>query len=234
MKFETLKETCLKYSKLYQYRKNVAIAKEIVSETLKKDGFKYVAFSGGKDSTCVAHLVLQQDPDILIFHWDYGEYYIPRELHKEIIKNTYILGAKNLRIRTSRKYKELKRNAVNVLGKALLGYEIPRLYEEGYRYCFLGLRKEESQKRKRRIGQNKSLTQIEEIYPIVDWSWLDVWTYIFEHNLPILSYYKIYGEVVGWDRVRFTTLFDKEFDKYGARNVDGVLYWKFKHMGGEA
>ena len=230
MDFETLEETCKKYATLEEYKEKVEKAKEIVREVLQREGQKYVAYSGGKDSSCVLHLVVSQAPNTLCLHWDYGRYFIPREIYNEIIWNAAKIGAKNIEVRTSEKYEKYKRKARGVLGQDLLGKVAPELYEKGYRYCFLGLRKEESIRRRRRINADRSYTKIHEVYPIADWTWLDVWTYLITNKLPILNIYKRYGKVIGWDKVRFITLFDSEFDKYGTPNVDGVLYWEFKNI----
>jgi len=221
--------TFLSWAKTEIHRKRVSMSWEIVENALRGYGKTYVSFSGGRDSTCVLHLILQQKQDILVLHWDFGRYFIPKEVEREIRKILRILGVRNLRIETSPRYESLKRHATNILGSDFLGKLSMRLYQEGYRAVFLGLRKEESYKRRRRMIAGKNLTQIEEICPIQDWTWLDVWAYIVSNDLPYLSHYDRYASIVGWDRVRFTTFFDPEFDKYGCRNVDGVLMWQFKH-----
>lgn len=189
-----------------------------------------MAFSGGKDSTCILHLVLQQKPDVMVFHWDYGPYYVPRWLENEFIENARKIGARNIRVETSSKYMALKRNAINVLGTEYLGNAVLKLYNEGYDAVFVGLRKEESCRRKTRIKANRSLSVIREIYPIQNWSWQDVWAYIFSNDLPYASIYNTYAPIVGWDRVRLVTFFDPEFDKFGNSNLDGILMWRFKNI----
>lgn len=230
---EKLKETFLLYSSFSELKEKIKNAKEIIKEAIKQnEGKGYVAYSGGKDSTCLLHLVLQENPEVMVLHWDFGRYFIPREIHKEIIENAKKIGAKNIRIETSEKYEKYKRRAINVLGSDYLGKLIPRLFEEGYTYSFIGLRAEESYKRKRIIKKEKQKvrTTIKEYYPLAEWTWLDVWSYIVSNNLPYLSFYDTYGEVIGYDNVRFTTLFDSEFDKYGASNIDGVLSWRYRHI----
>lgn len=175
------------------------------------------------------HMVLAEKPDIMVLHWDYGPYYIPRWLEKEFLENAKKIGAKNIRVETSHEYIRLGRKAVNVLGREYLGRLIPELSKDGYDLVFVGLRKEESLKRKRRIENNRSITEIPECWPVADWSWRDVWAYIFSHDLPYASIYNIYAPVVGWENARLTTFFDPEFDKIGASSVDGVLMWRFRN-----
>ncbi|MGB9835033.1 MAG: phosphoadenosine phosphosulfate reductase family protein [bacterium] len=205
-------------------------SREIISQALSVHSRPYIAYSGGKDSTCMLHLVLKQAPDIMVLHWDYGPYYIPRDLEREFIRNARIIGARNIRVESSPAYRKLKRHAINVLGREYLGRLVPQLVQEGYDLAFVGLRKEESPKRRRRINSGRSITAIEEVWPLADWTWKDVWAYIFANQLPYPSVYDTYGPVVGWDRVRLTTFFDPEFDKLGASNVDGVLSWRFHHL----
>ena len=224
------RETFLLHSESNEFKEKVSEAKTIIATALEKYQKPYVAFSGGKDSTCVLHLVLQQDASCMVLHWDYGRYYIPRKVHQEIIRNAKILGAVNLRIETSVKYEILGRRAFNVLGQDMLGKLVPQLIKEGYDVCFVGLRVQESPKRKRRIQSGRALTKLPEIFPVRSWSWMDVWAYIVSHNLPYLSHYDLYAPIIGWDKVRFTTFFDPEFDKLGCSNVDGVLMWKYKHI----
>lgn len=228
------RETFLLHSRTEGFQRHIEIAQEIIKNALQKYRKPYIAFSGGKDSTCMMHLVLQQKPDTMILHWDYGRYFIPLEMHQEIIENTKKIGAKNLRIETSTKYERLGREARNIIGTEMIGKLIPQLIEEGYDAVFVGLRRLESLKRKRRINAGRSLTEMPEIFPIHLWSWMDVWAYVISNDLPYLSHYDVYGPVVGWNRVRFTTLFDPEFDKFGCSNVDGILSWKHKYSDSRA
>jgi len=223
------KDTFLTYSKMIDFKKRVEESKFIVKNVFNTYSTPYIAFSGGKDSTCMTHLVLQQNSNIMVLHWDYGGYYIPRKMENKILKNAKKLGVKNLRIETSSKYGILKRKAINVLGRDLIRGLLPQLFREGYDASFIGLRSEESPKRKRRIKADRSLSKIKEIFPIASWTWMDIWAYIIKYDLPYLSHYDLYGPVVGWDRVRLTTFFDSEFDKLGCSNVDGILMWKFKN-----
>lgn len=53
------------------HRKRVETARQVITVALARAKRPYVAFSGGKDSTCM-HLVLQLAPGITVFRWDYG------------------------------------------------------------------------------------------------------------------------------------------------------------------
>ena len=50
-------------------------------------------------------------------------------------------------------------------------------------------------------------------YPILNWTYVDVWAYIISNNLPYHSTYDLQGEYMGWDEVRFVTFNDPEFEQ---------------------
>jgi len=227
-------ETFLLWSETQEYKERLKNTKSIIKSYINR--YKsYVAFSGGKDSTVMLHLVLQENPDTLVIHWDYGKYYIPRDILREIISIARKCGAKNMRVLSSHQYNIMKREAMGVLGRCFIGVETPKLVKEGYKACFLGLRAEESSKRKSRLTSHSEYDKrgIYNVFPLKDWTWKDVWAYIVSNNLPYLSIYDKYNKLLGYDKARFVTFFDPEFDKFGSSNVDGVLMWKFKHIGGD-
>ena len=217
MKVEEFKEIMLEYSRTRGFEIKIEQAEKIIKRGLDFKGKKYVAFSGGKDSTAMLHLVLKFDPDIMVMHYDYGKY-MPRMYEEEVIKNVLDLGVKDLRIERGQNWY-----------KAFFGRIVKQYYSEGFRVCFVGIRKGESISRRLRIVDNKSLTKIREFWPLQDWTWRDVWAYIFMNDLPIHSAYLKYAPIVGWDKVRFVTFFDPEFEKFGSPNLDGVLLWKHKN-----
>ena len=225
------KETFLAHSKTSLFKKKVIEAKEIIRDALKRYKKPYIAFSGGKDSTCVLHLVLKFRPNILVYHFYFGKYFVPEDMERQVIENAKKIGANRLMVRTSKQYDVLKRDARNVLGRYYKKVMEPWFISHGYDCSFLGIRKQESAKRNRKVKYGFAMSKkIKEIYPIQDWSWLDVWAYIIGNNLPYLSFYDDYGKVVGYDQVRFTTFFDDEFAKVGSSNIDGILMWRFKNI----
>jgi len=214
-----------------EFRKRLAETQDIIKQAFNEFKKPYVAYSGGKDSLVLLHLVLQYGPYITVFHWDYGPYYIPRKIEARIIQIAREIGAKNIVVKTSRLYEKYKRNAQNVLGRVLLGIIVPQMAKEGYDACFLGLRAEESIKRKLRTRKFfERGTYMTHVFPLKNWTWLDVWAYIISKNLPYLKeHYDKYAKVLGYNHTRFVTYFDKEFEKFGSSNIDGILNWKFKH-----
>jgi len=223
-----LREAFLDYSKSKEFAKKLKKAEGITQKAIKN--YKtYVSYSGGKDSTVVLHLAISFKPDILVIHWDYGSF-MPRKYFEELVENAKAIGAVNLKIYTSDTYKKLGRKALNVWGKEFFKRVAPQLKEKGYKAVLLGLRKEESPTRKRTVEKGRAIAGIKEFYPIGDWSYRDVWAYILSHNLPYHSTYDIYGPIIGWDKVRFVTFFDPQFEKFGTPYIDGVLSWKFRNI----
>ncbi len=228
---ERWKRVFRRWAETEEHQEAVRRAREIVNSAVKRAKRPYVAWSGGKDSTCVLSLVLEQVPDVMVLHWDYGRYYIPRWLFHEIKDNARAIGVQNLRIETSSEYERLGRHAINVLGREYLGKLVPELRKEGFDLVFLGLRAEESVKRRLRtrggIWREKGMWACS---PIYHWSWRDVWAFIFSRCLPYPSVYDKYADVLGLRNVRLVTFFDSEFEKFGNPELDGVLMWRDKHI----
>lgn len=214
-----------------RYRQLVAQTRDEIREQLGEAHRPFISFSGGKDSTVLVHLVLREDPTVAVLHWDYGPYYIPRPIEEQILANARALGARHLMVRTSDDYLRLGRRAINVLGRHLIGGLLPRMAKDGWDLCFVGLRAEESLKRRRRIQAGRTLSQIRECWPLKDWRWQDVWAYIVEWDLPYLrEIYDPAAALLGWDRVRWTTLHDPEF-AHLAGATDGYLHWRYRYAG---
>ena len=212
-----------------EYQRRIDEARNVVKQALGKFLNPYIAFSGGKDSTVMAHLILQQNPEVTLFHWDYGPYYIPRWLKEEFLSNAETLGARNIRVETSGLYWKEKRGAQNVIGRILIGLLGPKMREE-YDACFLGLRAEESSKRKKRMQEfQEDAKGIINVFPVRNLTYRDIWGYIVSHDLPYASVYDRYAPLLGWDQARLVTFFDAEFDHFGSQIVDGVLMPTFRH-----
>jgi 3'-phosphoadenosine 5'-phosphosulfate sulfotransferase (PAPS reductase)/FAD synthetase len=229
---EVTKETYLMYAETKEYQRAVEQAQGIIRAAIEKHDKTYVAFSGGKDSTVMLHLVLQQYPDVLVEHWDYGPYYMPRDIEQETLDIARNMGANNIRIDTSHRYEEKKREPANIFYRVFFGKVQKELISEGITLGFIGIRSHESGKRKRKINGsafrwNDVLT---ECYPVHHFTTRDIWAYIASHDLPYCSHYDQHGPLLGWENVRFCTYFDPEFAHMGCSNVDGVLMPEFRNV----
>jgi len=229
---ERWRRTFRAWARQGSYRSLLASTLGQVRRDLESCRQPLVAFSGGKDSTVLAHVVLRVDPSVLVLHWDYGPYFVPRAIEREILRNARRLGARNVRVETSPAYRRLGRQARNVLGRHMIAGLLPRMAEEGYDLVFVGLREEEAVRRRHRIRAGRSLSVIPESWPLARWRWIDVWAYIVEHDLPYLEgIYDPAAALVGYDRARWTTLHDPEFGHVAAA-MDGVLHWRHRYAGG--
>lgn len=217
------------HAELDDYQDRIYTTNDIITEALRRANKPYIAYSGGKDSTVMLHIVLQAYPDIKVWHWDYGRHYIPRHIESEILRNAKSIGAKDITIDTSQKYNQGRCNQ-NVLFPALFGKVRPRMVKEGYDMVMVGLRAEESSRRKAKTITGFKAGKITECYPVYRLTARDIWSYIVSNNLPYCSHYDRYGKLLGIEQVRMATLFDPEFDKFGASNVDGLLMPEFKHV----
>lgn len=218
------------HSETAAYRDALDGARSLITSALLQSERPYVAYSGGKDSTAMLHLVLQCAPDCEVMHWDYGRHYIPRELHEELVGIPARIGARALRVETSAEYDRLGRTAQNVMGREMIGKLLPAMAAEGFDLSFVGLRRQESTKRRLRVDAERMVGPIPECWPLRDWTWQDVWAYIVANGLPYLSVYDERCELIGYDRARFTTLFDPEFYAMGAEGVDNVLHWRWRNV----
>jgi 3'-phosphoadenosine 5'-phosphosulfate sulfotransferase (PAPS reductase)/FAD synthetase len=224
------KEYFLLWSQTDEYQQKLKEAQSVIKQALKDFNKPYIAYSGGKDSTALMYMVLSLNDSVTVVHWDYGRYYIPRPLHEEIISIARKCGAKNLLVFTSSLYKKLGRKAQGVLGKHFIGVEIPKLIEQGYDSAFLGLRAEESVKRRLRTEGFYEYDRrgITNIFPLRNWTYRDVWAYIVSNDVPYLrSYYDKYAPLLGYEKTRFVTLFDPEFDRFGSSYIDKFLMWRY-------
>lgn len=224
------REMYLLYTETEEYQESIRRLQENISKAFSEYSKPYVAYSGGKDSLVMAHGVLQEYPDTLIYHWDYGPYYMPRKIEQEVRDIATTIGAKNVQIDSTPLYKLKKREAQGILGRILYGRVMAEMKTLGYDLCFIGLRSQESCKRRRRVSslfENEILTNC---FPVRHMKTRDIWAYIVSNDLPYCSHYDVYGSLEAWENVRFCTYFDPEFAKFGCSNLDGVLMTQFKNM----
>ena len=223
------REMLLLWSDTDEYTSSIELANTNIESVLSIYTNPVCAFSGGKDSLVMTHMVLQTVPDCTVFHWDYGKYLVPRDIHEETLNIARTIGAKNMIVDGAvedRTTKKLKWTA-GIFGRAL-----PRLKENGHDVNFVGLRSQESGKRDKKV---RSLyvhkKPIDEAYPIRHMGWKDVWAYILENNLPYLKHYDKYSTIIPLEFCRFSSFFDPEIELHGASMaVDGVLMPEFRNV----
>lgn len=184
-----------------------------------------ISVSGGKDSMALLHIATRLRSDVNVFHWDHGAALMPREIEEEILRNIKRI-APGARLIVRRYSVEDERARWDY--KRWYAEFFSTLRRLGYEYHVLGIRAEESYKRAARGAVVRRDRWIE-VYPIYSWTWRDVWTYIFCNDVPVPSVYAKYVELLGWERARLVTFFDREFEKYGAPQIDGFMMWRYRH-----
>lgn len=212
------------------FKKKVKKTRENIQTIFSSFRKPYVAYSGGKDSCVLLHLLLNFKKDIPVYHWDYGPYFIPRKLETLVIRNAFKMGAKQFIYATSEKYETSKRKKNHIWYKDFLGKELPRLTQHGFDLSFIGLRAEESYSRRYRT---KSLIShdryMANAFPLRNWTYKDVYAYLLKNNIPYpKKHYDKYSKLLGYKRSRFVTFHDPEFKQLSGA-LDGVLMYKHKN-----
>lgn len=185
------------WSKLKLHKRRVNQAEDLISDWLKKVDNPYIAFSGGKDSTCILDLVRKQRPDTLAVYLD-PDCHFPEQMHfMESFPFMIRYPADEPFLVTLDRNPTILGN--EVLQKTTWG-PIKRLLAE-YNFdgvCY-GLRKEEDHGRKMHALTRGAVFWLKRdgiwgCQPLTDWGRNDVWGYIVSNNL---SYCPVYDKM--WD-----------------------------------
>lgn len=177
-------------------------AREIIAAALTHMERPYVAFSCGKDSSVLAHLVLQVDPSVPLRFLSSGE---TRLVHNVDLVLDYFrdLGAEIQEINIDRVFTDEWREASwDEQRKAGKG-DLEQLNAGGWDGIFMGLRAQESGRRKRTLWgaqtpglppfcyqyiAGKRLNMIR-CCPLARWITEDVGAYLLANGLPWLDWY---------------------------------------------
>lgn len=221
MTLQQMRPVLAAWAQMDEHKAKVRRSERMILDALRQSRQPFVAYSGGKDSTVMLHLVLQQVPGIMVHHVDWGPSIMPRNIAAEILDNARHIGATNVRVEECPERSSW--------GAFYFGSVVPRYRREGFGLVFVGIRADESLNRRRRIARGESLGPIPESWPLKDWSSRDVWAYIMSRNLPYGSPYDKYVPMLGLDLARFVSFFDPEMQRYGASSVDAALMWRYKH-----
>jgi sulfate adenylyltransferase subunit 2 len=228
---DSWRDTFLLFSETEEHQARMAEAREAMHDMVVSYRKPYVAFSGGKDSTVLLWMAMQETSPMMVLHIDFGRWLMPRAIFREILRNAHAQGA-TLRIETSAQWERAGRNLPKrgIFGPVLFGRIEPQLVEEGYDLCLLGLRAEESLKRRRRTGEcwSDRPAQIETAYPMRDLTWMDVWACIVSKGLPYLRYYDQQEHIgIGYDVSRISSFY---VAGRGMASVDKVLQPRDLHQ----
>lgn len=196
----------LLYSHLNKYVNKLMKTQEYLQSIIDKYN-SYVAFSGGKDSWVMLHMLLQYKPDIPVMFANSGNEYPDTIDFIDYIEKLYNLNL--YEIETSMSMTEIyekvgayqfKESDVTWAArepKRILIYEpANEMKKMGHNAVFMGLRAEESKGRKINYKKNglEYLCQydgITHINPLSNWTIDDIWAYIVQNDIP---YNRIYDK----------------------------------------
>jgi 3'-phosphoadenosine 5'-phosphosulfate sulfotransferase (PAPS reductase)/FAD synthetase len=183
----------LLYAKTRQHKRRVDEARRIVSSALATAESRwYVAFSGGKDSTCLLSLVREQAPSTVAVS-SIQEWRLPET-------SEYLGSIANLALTASGSdhgtgWSPNWENAEAIPpGVLWLGAKIGdddqtiKNYGRSENGVFIGLRADENARRKVHIRKAGALffnstNQVWQAYPIAHWSVMDVWAFILANGI---------------------------------------------------
>lgn len=194
------------HSRLPRYRRMVEQAQSIIEEVLKLVKNPYVAFSCGKDSSVLAHLVLQQAPDTPLRFLSSGE---TRLVHNvdTVLEHFRVLGATIQEINIDRVFSEEWKDATWTEQRKAGKRDLEKLNDPVFDCIFMGLRMEESRPRKMSLlrHRDEDLPRYCHRYkggnrqamirccPLANWTTKDVGAYLLENGLPWLDWYDFRG-----------------------------------------
>lgn len=164
------------YSKLPRFKKRLKEAREISQKAMDIGPF-YCAFSGGKDSTVVAHI-----SGFDKWHW-HDEIYLPETNAYLERSDCNMLAQESYHSEEFTAWKDCRPDKESNI-EFLEGKNDPDkvFREKGYVGVVLGLRCEENRRRRFLLGKHGPLFKKKNGFwycnPIWNWSSLDVWAYI--------------------------------------------------------
>lgn len=197
---ERLMERFMLCARSDRHRRRVDRARERVAEWLRLVENPYCAYSTGKDSTCVLHLVREQRKDVPAVYFDADACFPESRELLEATENVILFKTDEPMLET------LKRHGISgvedfinkIAMQTLRRGPVKRLIAQ-YKFdgVALGLRMEESSGRRRNALVRGAIYRYKRdgvwaCLPIYDWRYDDVWAFIFGNGLP---YSRVYDKM---------------------------------------
>lgn len=203
---EWMIETCRLHGRSRQHAYRLSQSRGIVTQALKYMSRPYIAFSCGKDSTVLAHMVLEIDSTIPLRFLSSGE---TRLVHNvdTILGYFNERGATIQEINIDRVFSEEWKDATwDEQRKAGRG-DLEELNAGNWDGIFMGLRTQESRTRKISLAKNQTpglppfcfcyktgkRKNMIRCCPIARWETIDVGAYLIANDLPWLEWYDYKG-----------------------------------------
>lgn len=189
------------WSQTAQHKRRVDFSRQLIHEAMALERRNYIAFSGGKDSTVMTHLIKQDYPDMEM--WSYKDIF-------------HITGSKQYMIDLAEKYNWgtivfvgpndqeaidivaiTKVNICDTMGPTFrlnqIFCECVAAQEKKFDGVFMGLRKEESRARTLNYAKRGAMYQRKDGFwvcnPLSLWKAEDVFAYFLENEIPIFEIY---------------------------------------------
>ena len=187
------------WSKLHQHQWRVDAARQRIGQWLQKAQRPYIAFSTGKDSLCVLHLVREQAPDTPAVYFDAGCAFPESEAVLARTENVIAFPADESLLETFKRCggflgagSELERETM----RTTVWGPIERLVAEyGFDGVAYGLRSEENPGSRGRLVRHRGAVfqykrdGLWACQPIHDWSYDGVWAFIVSNGIPYCGVY---------------------------------------------
>lgn len=196
---EDLREVFLIRSRHPQHRRRVELAKERVAEWLARSERPYVAFSTGKDSTCVLHLVREQCSDVPAVYFDADCAFPECHVTLKRVSNTIEFKADEPLLDTFARFGSGFIHGGARIERLTMQSTVwgpkKRLVEQyGFDGVAYGLRAEEnpSARGKHARVRGANFRYKDGVYacqPIHDWSYWDVWAFIVSREIVYCAAY---------------------------------------------
>jgi len=190
----------LAYASLRRHRGIVRRSEALVSHALEKMDNPYIAFSTGKDSTCIAHLVWRQRPEVPAVYFD-AQCSFPEST--AYLDRVEMEGRRIIRFPCEPLLETFKRvggptspRSERETMKSTVYLPIAELLRSyGFDGTFVGLRAAENWGRAQLYKYRGGLFwhrgwELWECIPVADWSYDDVWGFIFSNGLDYNQVYE--------------------------------------------
>lgn len=173
------------YAKLPFYKKKVLDAHFFIENALNEVDCPYVAFSFGKDSSVLLHMLMQHNPNIQAVFFSRIETNLTDRFQE--LNEWWVAKGANIR---NVYFEEV---SVNNVGKAIIPIAAKKIRHE-YDSYFIGLRAEEAKGRRISLKKHGMIylsksSNMMRIAPLAFWTVKDIIAYMCEHDIPFLNRY---------------------------------------------
>lgn len=215
------------------YQQRVDQAEQWIHRLFDRYNNPCLNYSGGKDSLVLLHLVAAACgyDDVDVFHFDNGVLRVPGS--ETFVEDSVNRIGGTLFFRGSEAADSPQMLTEEGHGyKGFWGWYRRLQNQQGWDLRLLGIRAEESGKRRDRVDPDSDIpmTRQEEFtaaFPIHHFTTTDIWSYIVEHDLAYHEIYDKQADLYGGieaDGNRLVTIYDSEFDSLGSRTVSQFIY----------